>query len=121
MFDFLKKSLNYILTGSFTIVFAACYGSDMALKNPKLIKATDNNDNAIPGLKVTLFENNNQIDERYTDENGTTELYFSQNGDANYKAKIEDVDGTENLGDFISEEIDLSNDSFFELKLKNKQ
>jgi len=121
MIVFVKKYLNYILTGSFSIVFAACYGSDMALQNPKLIKAKDNNDNAIPGLKVTLYENRTQIDERFTDEYGSVEFYMVQKGKYDYKVKIEDVDGVENFGEFKSKEINITNDSFFELNLDNQK
>jgi hypothetical protein len=120
MLGFIKKWLNYILTGSFTLVFAACYGADMALENPKLINAKDNNENPIPGLKVTLLENRMQIDEKFTDENGSVEFYYTQNSKYNYKVAIEDVDGEENLGDFQSKEVDVTNESVFELKLEKK-
>jgi hypothetical protein len=121
MIRFIKKGFNYILTGSFTLVFAACYGSQMALENPKLINTKDKNGTPIPGLKVTLFEGQTQINEKFTDENGAVEFYVSQNNDVAYKATVEDIDGVENLGDFQSKEIDLTNESYFELKLTKKQ
>jgi len=35
MLNILKKPLNYILTGSFSVIFAACYGAPINLENPK--------------------------------------------------------------------------------------
>ncbi|NJO88810.1 MAG: hypothetical protein HC831_07515, partial [Chloroflexia bacterium] len=89
MFGYIKKWLNYILTGSFTVVFAACYGADMTLENPKLINAKDDKQNPIPGLKVTLFENRMEIDEKFTDQNGSVEFYYTQNNKYSYKVSIE--------------------------------
>jgi hypothetical protein len=37
-----------------------------------------------------------------------------------YKAVIEDIDGEENLGKFKTKEVDLTNESFFELNLENE-
>ena len=121
MLGFIKKYLNLVLTGSVSVVFAACYGPPMELENPKQVNAKDNNDNAIPGLKVTLYENRMQIDEQFTDENGSVVFHFPQNEKYLYKAKVEDVDGTDNLGDFQTKEVDLTSDSYIDLKLDKKQ
>jgi hypothetical protein len=117
MFGMFKKPINYLLTGSFSVVFAACYGAPLDLQNPKRINAKDDNEQAIQGLKVTLFENRKVLEEKLTDENGSVEFYFVQKDKYNYSAKIEDIDGPDNLGQFNSEEINLNQDSFIELKL----
>ena len=114
----LKKYLSYLLTGSFSVVFAACYGTPIDLQNPKQIKATDDNEQPIEGLKVTLFENRNPIDEKFTDDLGSVEFVFVQKDKYNYSAKIEDIDGSENLGQFSQTEINLNKESLFELKLQ---
>jgi hypothetical protein len=57
---------------------------------------------------------------KFTDENGSVEFYYTQNSKYNYKVAIEDVDGEENLGDFQSKEVDVTNESVFELKLEKK-
>ena len=114
----LKKSFTYLLTGSFSIVFAACYGAPLDLQNPKLIKAKDVNNQPIKGLKVTLFENNKPLSEQFTNEQGTVEIYFKQNEYANYSAKIEDVDGIDNLGEFTTSSVDLYKASVFELNIQ---
>lgn len=118
MFGLFKRPFTYLLTGSFSVVFAACYGTPIDLQNPKQIKATDDNDQPIKGLKVTLFENRNPIDEKLTDELGAVEFVFLQKDKYNYYAKIEDIDGPENLGEFLQTEINLNNESLFELKLQ---
>jgi hypothetical protein len=114
MISLLKKPFTYLLTGSFSIVFAACYGAPLDLENPKLIKAKDDSNQPIPGLKVTLFENNNPINEQYTNEQGTIELFFEQKVNYDYSAKIEDVDGTNNLGEFNTATVNLNKESLIE-------
>lgn len=118
MLKLLKKPLTFLLTGSFSVVFAACYGAPMNLENPKLVKAKNESNDAITGLKVSLFENRLLLDEQFTNENGAVEFYFTQRDKYNYTALIEDVDGEENLGNFRSEEVNLTDDSFIEIKLE---
>jgi len=121
MRKFVSKYLNYLLTGSFSVVFAACYGAPVKLENPKLINVKDINEQAIPGLKVTVIEDQEKISEQYTNTEGAVEVYFVQKVDKNYKAIIEDVDGIENFGDFQTKEIDITNDSFFDLNMDKKE
>ncbi len=113
-----KKSFTYLLTGSFSIVFAACYGAPLDLQNPKLIKVKDDNNLAIQGLKVTLYENRKPIGEQFTNLDGSAEFYFAPKDKYNYSAKIEDVDGVENLGLFNTTEVNLNKESFIELNLQ---
>jgi len=118
MFGILKKPFTYLLTGSFSVVFAACYGAPLELENPKLIKAKDDNNQPIEGLKVTLFENRNQIGEQFTNKEGSVEFYYAPKEKYNYSAIIEDIDGSENLGEFSPTTVDLNKESVFELQLK---
>ena len=106
------------MTGSFSVVFAACYGAPLNLENPKIIKAKDDNNQAIPGLKVTLYENRNPLSEQYTNADGSVEIFFVQKEKYNYSAKIEDIDGPENLGEFTTKEVPLNQESFVELNLE---
>ena len=96
MKNFIKKPLNYILTGSFSIVFAACYGAPVDLESPKLIKVTDDFNIPIEGLKVNVYENRLNINSGYTDKGGSVEFNVEQKDKYNYKVTIEDVDGEEN-------------------------
>jgi hypothetical protein len=114
-----EKIFSYLLTGSFSVVFAACYGPPMNLENPKQINAKNGDNEAIPGLKVTLYENREAIDEQFTNELGSVEFFIAQKDKYIYTAKIEDVDGADNLGEFKSKELDLTNESFIEVYLDN--
>ncbi len=120
MKSFIKKPLNYLLTGSFSVVFAACYGAPVELENPKLIKATDDTNLPIQGLKVTVFENRLNINEGFTDKDGSIEFYMVQKDKYNYKVTIEDIDGEENGGDFASKDVSISENSFVEVVLDKK-
>lgn len=116
----LKKAINFILTGSMSIVFAACYGSEMELRNPKALKIKDPNDNPIPGLKVSLTENQTVISELFSDDAGFVEFQFPQDENIDYVVKIEDIDGSDNLGEFQTKEISLNTESYIEINLQKK-
>jgi hypothetical protein len=120
MYNFIKKSLSYIVTGSCSIVFAACYGPPTRLENPKHLNIKSPDNEVIKGLKVTLFENRKAIDEKYTNESGSVEFNFSQKDKYNYTALIEDVDGIEN-GEFQSQNADLTKDSYVEVNMKEQK
>jgi hypothetical protein len=116
MISSFKKILSLIVTGSCSIVFAACYGPPARLENPKQINTKDVDNQAIQGLKVTLFENNKAINEQFTNQLGIAEFDFAQKDQTTYTALIEDVDGEEN-GSFQSKSVDLTKDSFVAIKL----
>jgi hypothetical protein len=118
MYNFIKKSLSYIVTGSCSIVFAACYGPPARLENPKQLNIKNPVNEAIKGLKVTLYENTQAINEQFTNESGIVEFYFAQKDKTIYSALIEDVDGIEN-GEFESKNVDLTKESFVQVNLKN--
>ena len=120
MKNLFKKPLNYILTGSFSIVFAACYGAPVNLENPKLIKATDNTNQPIEGLKVIITRDKTTIDEGFTGKDGSIEFYIEQEINSIYKASIEDIDGNDNGGEFTNAEINITDTSFVEVVLEKK-
>ncbi len=120
MISFIKKAFSYIVTGSCSIVFAACYGPPTRLENPKHLNAKNNDGQAIQGLKVTVFENRNPIAEQFTDKSGAVEFYFAQKDKYIYTALIEDVDGAAN-GSYLSKNVDLTNDSFIETNLEDAE
>lgn len=118
MFSFIKKSVSYIVTGYCSIVFAACYGPPVNLENPKQLNVKNADNEPIPGLKLTLFENRTAIDEQFTNSAGSVEFNIAQKAKYAYIVKIEDIDGAENLGEFKSKEVDLTDDSFLEVNLE---
>lgn len=115
-----SNSIKYLLTGSFSVVFAACYGAPVSLENPKSIKTTDKNSQPIQGLKVTVFQNNSTIGNGFTDNEGVFEISIEQMDQNTYKALIEDVDGIENGGDFESKEVDITDSGFKNIVLDKK-
>ncbi|MEN8121251.1 MAG: hypothetical protein ABFS35_12930 [Bacteroidota bacterium] len=120
MKNFIKKPLNYLLTGSFSLVFAACYGAPINLENPKLIKAVDDTNQPIQGLKITVYENRLNINEGYTNQEGSIEFYLAQKDQYNYKVTIEDIDGSDNGGEFVSKDINITESNFEEVVLDKK-
>jgi FlaG/FlaF family flagellin (archaellin) len=120
MLRIIKKSLAYILTGSFTIILAACYGTPVEMEYTKTIKTTDDNENPIAGLKVTLSQNGTKIDSATTDNAGFVDFYDVYTDNQDYEVSIQDVDGNENLGIFKDSVFDLNSESYYNIKL-NKQ
>jgi hypothetical protein len=118
MLNFYKKALSYIITGSCSIVFAACYGPPARMENPKQLNAKNGANEPIQGLKVTLFENRNAIEEQFTNKSGSVDFYFAQKENYVYSATIEDVDGSLN-GEYKSKNVDFTKDSFIEIKLED--
>ncbi|RLD79030.1 MAG: hypothetical protein DRJ10_09455 [Bacteroidetes bacterium] len=120
MKNFIRKPLNYLLTGSFSVIFSCCYGTPIELENPKLIKAIDDTNQPIEGLKVTIYENRLNINEGFTDQEGSIEFYIAQKDSYNYKATIEDLDGEENGGEFANKDVNITESSFIEVVLDKK-
>ena len=108
MVRFITKNLKWFLTGTFAMVLAACYGVPIDMRNEVSVKATDNSDQAIPGLKLTLTNNGNKVSEDISNSNG--EVFYpnlKEDNSNDYKVKIEDTDGTLNGGQFVTTEIDI--------------
>jgi hypothetical protein len=120
MNHFFQKNLKWLFTGSFTMVLAACYGMPVDMQTNYDVLATDTLNQAIPGLKMTLFNNGNQVSEDISDTDG--KVYYSrlkEDAANNYTVKIEDIDGTENGGSFAASEIDIVAEQFsYTVKMK---
>jgi hypothetical protein len=77
----------------------------------------DGDNNAIQGLKVSLFENKETIEEQFSDKSGIAEFNFVQKSNTTYSATIEDVDGSLN-GEFKTKTVDLTNEYFIEITME---
>jgi len=119
MKNYFKKILAYFLTGSFTLILAACYGAPVEMQYDKTIKATDDSENPIQGLKVKLKSNGNDIDSAFTDEYGLVDFYNVNIEVSDYQVTISDVDAEENLGTFKDTTFNLESDNYYEIKMKN--
>ena len=109
MLRHLKKHLKILFTGSFTMVLAACYGVDMDMENQVFVQTINNKNVPITGLKVTLYNNGEAIENELTDLNGEVlypSLYEGNTGN-DYVLKIADIDSTENGGMFKEKIINI--------------
>ncbi len=121
MFKLLRKPINLLLTGSISIIFAACYGTPVELQYSKTVRAEDDNSNPIEGLKVSLYENDTKIDIAHTDADG--EVVFSdvlESEEKDYSIFVEDIDLDLN-GSFEFQNVDIvSSENFYEVILNEK-
>ena len=57
---------------------------------------------------------------KYEIKDGSIEFYIEQKEKYNYKVTIEDIDGVENGGEFISKDANITDSSFVEVVLDKK-
>jgi len=114
----IKKIFTFLITGSFTLILAACYGAPVEYGYTKTIKGTDENDKPIEGLKLTLLKNDEIVESKISDNTGTVDFFDVKNNSYSYKVKIEDIDNEQN-GVYKDSTIFLySTDAFYDVKLK---
>lgn len=105
MLNKFKKYLRFLLSGSFALIIAACYGIIAQYDNDtKSFRTTDSSEEPIPGLKMTLSEttvdtngvtNVAELGSDYGDSDGV--VYFTRdNWVSDYSVLIEDMDGSVN-------------------------
>ena len=99
------------------MIIAACYGVMMSFRtHTKKIIATTENNEPIPGLKVTLQSEAGGTSylDKITTTNGTGEAWFTievpQSERLDHSVRIEDTDGADNLGNFASATVLLNED-----------
>ena len=121
---YLKKPIYWLITGSFTLIIAACYGPPIGSNNPnsKKLKVTDEQNQPIKDIVIALNQvytntgTNSQpvvatnLDNiKFTDSNGNAELTLpTYTGFGQYFIKISDIDGVSNRGDFLSTNLYVS-------------
>jgi hypothetical protein len=109
MFKKYRKHLALLFAGSFSVVLAACYGIPVDMKNEVSIKAVTNQNEAIPGLKITMSNNGEHVYDELTNESGF--VYYpdiTENADNDYQFVIEDVDGELNGGLYLKQVVDIT-------------
>lgn len=108
MFGYCKKGIAWIITGSFSMILAACYGAPVNYTYYKYMKTTNPDGKPIPGLKVNPYENGNTMGEIITDQEGGFEIPIVEDTKVNdYQLVITDIDTFENLGQFKTKNVDL--------------
>lgn len=114
-----KKSLSLLFAGSLSMVLAACYGAPVDMNNTIFLRTVNTENAPIPGLKVTLKQNNSEILSSLTDSLGNVSYPNLNMVDNSYAVDIEDVDSVENLGYFKTQSIDInSSQSDYSIKME---
>lgn len=103
-----KKILYFLITGSTSVFIAACYGVPYGFYTIQdwIIRIRDENNEPIPGLKVSMVRYNydestvpfDTFDIRHTDSLGCAEfhLHVGETAMYQYEAVIQDIDGEAN-------------------------
>lgn len=105
----LKRILYILATGAVTI--AACkkmYGIPVDIDFFKSVKTQTEENIPIKDLSVKLIHDSDTIPHGYTNSEGVVTFEYSFQDSETYSVLIEDVDGEENSGNFISQEVHLS-------------
>lgn len=103
----LKKSLSLLFAGSLSMVLAACYGAPVDMNNTIFLRTVNTENTPIPGLKVTLNQNNTEILTSYTDSSGIVSYPDLNTSYLGYTVDIHDIDSSENLGVFKQKTIEI--------------
>ena len=97
----IKSFLRWIVTGSFGLVIAACYGIPADYYTASInVNAKDQSSKPIADLKVTLSADAAIYRSQQTDTNGNCRISVNQMINEPYTLTIEDTDGTNNGGLF---------------------
>jgi hypothetical protein len=110
MVDFFKKILVFLVTGSISVVLAACYGTPINEMYYRLVKAKTSSGEPIKGLQVKILNKTSEIRSGLTDENGTIGLNIPNEYQLiDCKLVVEDIDGELNFGAFKPQQLPLDN------------
>lgn len=107
MLKYLKKGIVFLVSGSFSIILAACYAAESEYTYYRKIQIKNGNGDPIPGLKVTTYDNDQELNIQQSTDAGMVEIQIIDGGVHSYKVLIEDIDSTENLGHFQTTSVNL--------------
>lgn len=115
-----KKILTLITCGTMAVVLAACYGVPVEEEYYRLVKTKNGNGEPIPNLKVTLLQNEQELQNQQTDVEGTV-VFNNLDANKNYSVLIEDIDGQDNKGEFENKKVDVTEVIDTEVTMKTKE
>ena len=120
MIRIFKKSIIFLVSGTFSIILAACYASQEEYTYYKKVHARTPDGQPIPGLKVTNIQNGEVVQTEFTDEAGIANMQRNSS-ESGRVFKFEDIDSTQNLGHFESFEylldtLDVDTIYFYEVE-----
>jgi hypothetical protein len=106
----LKRLFQIIGLGSFTLI--ACirckYGVPTDVDPYKAVKTITGTNQPIQGLQVTLLNNGDSVMTVITDDNGVAGFGYDFWPGTEHNARITDIDGEQNLGQFQTVDIILT-------------
>jgi putative lipoprotein (rSAM/lipoprotein system) len=108
MLDKLKKYLRFLISGSFALIIAACYGMPVDYdSSSKSFSTKDDSGEPIPDLQLSLQEtvintegtttntNTNTLSTEISHFNGTV-IFTQEEWIGDFHVLVEDIDGTTN-------------------------
>jgi len=103
------KMLLFVVTGTGTLVIAACYGVPVGIDNIVVwLRVHNSAGTPIEGLEVSL-DCDGSTYEQLTDASGDVEIYVPEYTDLGAcVATITDIDGADNGGDFATQTVQLN-------------
>jgi hypothetical protein len=108
MFRKYRKHLALLFAGSFSMVLAACYGMPVDMQNDVTIKTVNEQNEAIPGLKIVMSNNGEHVFDDVTNDLGY--VYYpglTEDSQNDYQFLVEDIDGDQNSGSYLKQVIDV--------------
>ncbi len=110
---FIKKLLQFLITGSFSFIIAACYGVMVSYsETEKKLRVVNKDNQPVNGLYINIGSNV-YPEYYYTDENGEAIFYpmIDEYNGGLFNPVIKDIDGEENLGCFARTEVVLDDEA----------
>lgn len=115
----LKRFLYIMGTGVVTIISCGkMYGMPVDIDYFKAIKVQTEENTPIEGLSVKIINNKDTFPSEYTNSQGITSLNYPFYDFDTYFVLIEDVDGEENQGEFLSKTVELTEPDTTNITLK---
>lgn len=114
-----KKFLQFLLTGSFTLFMAACYGMPAGFGQGALnVRTVNKNNIPLTGLRIS-YEEEGFSDTQLTDEWGKAYFgVFDEPLQLDGVLTVEDIDDESNGGSFKSETIQVSGVNTLKVELE---
>ena len=120
MLQFIRKASALIVTGTVSIVLAACYGTPMGIEGYKRVLVTNEDNEPIEGLELKLMKDST-LETVMTNSGGESEFYGVYESETeDYSVEITDIDGEENGGLFDKKMVDITLTTDYSVKI-NKQ
>ncbi len=117
-----KKLLQFLITGSFSFIIAACYGAPVEYSGVQTkLRVVNKDGQPVKGLMINIG-GDFYPEYYYTDEKGEAVFYpMIDEMDVLYNPIIKDLDGEENLGCFAKTEAVLGEEAELEVVIKENE